>query len=390
MSSIGIFTYSSKPRGSVVHAACLAEALERKGARTTLYALSKPGDAFYRSLSCALRLIPAAAAPSQIDELIRQRIEEFRAGIAALGVRHAVCHAEDCLAANALALSKAQLGGAALVRTVHHVEQFESPYLMACQERSVAGADLVLSVSEVTRREVRAAYGREAPVISNGVDLTRFAAPALGHIEATRARLGVSASETLILSVGGVEERKNSLRALRAVQLAFEQQPALHWLVAGGASIFEHAEYRAEFGQRLAELPEALRTRIHVLGTLPEAELTALYHASDVLLCPSLQEGFGLCVLEALAAHTAVVVPHGAPFDEYLDERCATFVDAHAEADIARGLLGVLRNRERRSALVRMGYQRVQRYSWDIVAERHLARYESLLRRDQPSQPQLH
>jgi len=179
MHSIGIFTYSSKPRGSVVHAACLAEALQRKGARAALYALSKPGDEFYRSLSCELHLIAAGAAPRETDALIRQRIEEFRVGIAASKMRHSVCHAEDCLAANALALSRAELAGAVLVRTVHHVEQFESPYLMACQERSVGSADLVLSVSEVTRREVRAVYGREAPVISNGVDLTRFAAPSL-------------------------------------------------------------------------------------------------------------------------------------------------------------------------------------------------------------------
>ena len=59
MLSIGIFTYSTKPRGSVVHAACLAEALERRGAQVTLYALSKAGDGFFRPLSCALRLISA-------------------------------------------------------------------------------------------------------------------------------------------------------------------------------------------------------------------------------------------------------------------------------------------------------------------------------------------
>ena len=110
MLSIGIFSYSTKPRGSVVHAACLAEALQRKGAQVTLYALSKAGDEFYRPLSCALRLIPAEPAPSDVDALIRQRIAEFRSGIRALGVEHDICHAEDCLAANALVAAKAELG----------------------------------------------------------------------------------------------------------------------------------------------------------------------------------------------------------------------------------------------------------------------------------------
>lgn len=381
MLSVGIFTYSTKPRGSVVHAACLAEALQRKGAQVTLYALSKAGDGFYRPLSCALRLIPAEPAPLEVDALIGQRIAEFCTGIAAFGVRHAICHAEDCLAANALVAAKAALGAAGIVRTVHHVEQFESPYLMACQERSVASADLVLSVSQVTSREVRAVYGRAAPVISNGVDLARFeahSAPALGQL---RERLGVQPDDALILSVGGVEARKNSLGALAAVREAFAQHPKLRWVIAGGASIWEHESYRAEFERQRQALPDALRARISILGTIPEAELTLLYQASDVLLCPSLQEGFGLCVLEAMAAQCAVIVPRGAPFDEYLDETCASFVDANSFSDIARGLLQLLREPARRRRLVAAADLHVQQFSWDLVAERHLARYDALLAR---------
>jgi glycosyltransferase-like protein len=390
MLSIGIFTYSTKPRGSVVHAACLAEALQRKGAQVTLYALSKAGDGFYRPVSCALRLIRAEAAPVEMDALIRQRIAELCTGIAELGVRHALCHAEDCLAANALVAAKSVLGAAAIVRTVHHVEQFESPYLMACQERSVASADLVLSVSQVTSREVRAAYGREAPVISNGVDLARFEAPSALAVQRLRERLGVPLTEPLILSVGGVEARKNSLGALAAVREAFAQQPELRWVIAGGASIWEHESYRAEFARQLAALPDALRARISILGTVPEAELTLLYQASDVLLCPSLQEGFGLCVLEAMAAKCAVVVPRGAPFDEYLDDSCASFVEPSSAVDIARGLRRVLCDPSRRASQVAAGQLRVQRFSWDLVAERHLARYESLLGRGSPVSAQLH
>ena len=382
MLSVGIFTYSTKPRGSVVHAACLAEALQRSGAQVTLYALSKAGDGFFRPLSCELRLIPAEAAASEIDVLIRQRIAEFGVGIRALGVQHDICHAEDCLAANALVAARADLGGAALVRTVHHVEHFESPYLMDCQERSVASADLVLSVSQVTNREVRAAFGREAPVISNGVDLQRFVVRSPRVERALSERLGIEAEDTVIASVGGVEARKNSLAALHAVSLAFAHEPRLRWVIAGGSSIWEHEAYRAEFARELSRLPAELRARIQILGTVSEAEITALYQLSDVLLCPSLQEGFGLCVLEALAAKCAVVVPQGAPFDEYLDEHCATFVDPKSVNQIASALIRSLDDPSLRRRSAENGYERVQRYSWDLVAERHVARYESLLRRD--------
>lgn len=380
MRSIGIFTYSTKPRGSVVHAACLAEALQRKGAQVTLYALSKAGDGFFRPLSCELRLIPAEPAPSEVDALIRQRIAEFCVGIRALGVSHAICHAEDCLAANALVAARAELRGARLVRTVHHVERFESPYLTDCQRRSVARADLVLSVSQVTSREVQSAFGREAPVIWNGVDLTRFAARSALDEQRLAERFGIRTDDLVVLSVGGVEPRKNSLAALRAVSLAFAAEPRLRWIIAGGASIWEHDAYRQEFTRQLASHPAELRERITILGTVPEAELTTLYQLSDVLLCPSLQEGFGLCVLEALAAECAVIVPEGAPFDEYLDERCATFVNPGSPSQIAWALKRLLSDEPERRRSVSDGHERVRQFSWDLVAERHLARYESVLR----------
>ncbi|HEY3666570.1 MAG TPA: glycosyltransferase, partial [Polyangiaceae bacterium] len=196
--------------------------------------------------------------------------------------------------------------------------------------------------------------------------------------------LGCSPGDTLLLSVGGVEERKNSQRALEAVALAYAKHKSLRWLIVGGASIFAHEAYRAQFERRLAALPADLRARITALGSVPEVELTALYQASDVLFCPSLQEGFGLCVLEAMAARCAVVVPRGAPFDEYLDARCASLVDVHSVPDIARGLLGLLQGDRERAALARAGHERVQAYSWDRVAQRHLIRYEAALRRAEP------
>ncbi|HEX3775738.1 MAG TPA: MSMEG_0565 family glycosyltransferase [Polyangiaceae bacterium] len=377
MLSVGIFTYSSKPRGSVVHAACLAEALERAGARVKLYALSKAGDDFYRTLACPLRLIPAAPAPSDVDQLIAQRSAEFQRGFAELGVRHDIYHAEDCLSGSALVGVKAKLGGA-IVRTVHHVERYESSYLMACQARSITQADLVLSVSEATRREVKTNFGIDAPVISNGVDVARFALPASKACAALVERLGIQAGDRVVASVGGVEPRKNSLILLKAIALAHAREPRLRWLVAGGASIWQHDEYRRAFAARLAELPLELRARIHLLGTVSEDELTAVYQLSELLLCASLQEGFGLCVLEALAAKAAVIVPRGAPFDEYLDAASAWFVDPRSPTEIAGALGALLAEPTTLRCSAERGYELARRYSWERVAQSHLARYETL------------
>ena len=99
-------------------------------------------------------LIPRQGPPPRLKSMHDQRrIAKF--DLSCCAQRRTVQYPEDCLAANALVAAKLALRG--MVRTVHHVEQFESPYLLDCQQRSVAAADLVLSVSEATRREVWAA-----------------------------------------------------------------------------------------------------------------------------------------------------------------------------------------------------------------------------------------
>jgi len=177
MTSIGLFTYSTKPRGSVVHATYLAEALTARGHDVTLYALSKAGDLLYREVACPVAYLAAEKARADPDSLIAQRVHEISAGIARLRPRHDVYHAEDCLVASGLLASRDELRGAPLVRTLHHVEEFESHYLRDCQRRSIVEADAVACVSKVSQRDVERAFGRHCPIIGNGVDVSRFVPP---------------------------------------------------------------------------------------------------------------------------------------------------------------------------------------------------------------------
>ena len=353
--SIGIFTYSTRPRGSVVHACALAEALSDAGHAVTLYALSKQNDGWYRPLRCRSVLISAEPASGDADALIAQRVEEFRRGLTELGACHDVYHAEDCLAASGLLATG---GLRPLVRTVHHVEHYESAYLRECQRRSVLEADRVLSVSRASQRDVFREFGVRAAVVPNGVDVRRF----------TRRRRGRG---RVVLSVGGVEPRKNSVRMLRAMSLVLERDPDAAWVIVGGSSIWEHAEYRRRFAEELTALPAELRARIHQRGTLTEEELVQAYAESDVLLHASNQEGFGLCVLEALAAGVPVVVSRGAPFDEYLDPHCASFADPGSPSEIATRIFELLRDESLASARSAAGLVRARRFSWAAVARSH-------------------
>jgi glycosyltransferase-like protein len=378
MTSIGLFTYSTKPRGSVVHATYLAEALAARGHDVTLYALSKAGDNLYRELSCPVVYLAAEPAPAQADALIAQRIREVADGVARLRPRHELYHAEDCLVASGLLSLRSSLGATPIVRTLHHLEHFESAYLRDCQRRSILEADAVACVSRVSQRDVQQALGRSCPIIGNGVDLARFTRdPEL--VRWAQTRFQVSSGDLVVLSVGGVEPRKNSLRSLEAMVSVLRQHPASCWLIAGGASIWEHDDYRAVFRQRVAALEPELRSRICELGPVTERELSGLYQLSQILLCPSLQEGFGLCVLEALAARTAVVVSQAEPFTEYLTPETAELVDPESSASIAEAVERLWCDAERCARLATAGEQLARSFSWERVAIEHERLYRALL-----------
>lgn len=379
MLSIGLFTYSTKPRGSVVHATYLAEALTQLGHDVALYALSKAGDSLYRELACPVVYLPAGPAPLDASELIAQRIREVEDGAARLVRPHDVYHAEDCLMASGLLSLRGERPFEPLVRTLHHWEHYESAYLRECQRRSVEQADAVACVSRSSQRDVERELGRRCPIIGNGVDVERFARQV--PLQEARRQLGLRANDVVVLSVGGVEPRKNSLNALAAMRSVLRRFANVQWLIVGGASIWEHDQYRAQFRQRVAELEPEIAARVRELGPVSERQLTELYQMSRILLCPSLQEGFGLCVLEALASGTAAVVSHGEPFCEYLAPDEACFVDPHSATSIGAALSRLLQDETAFRELVERGRRRAREFSWARVAREHERLYSSVLGR---------
>lgn len=378
MTRIGMFTYSTQPRGSVVHAVYLAEALQRLGHQVTLFALSKNGSRFWRDVACEVALMPAEEAPAELDALIAQRIAEVVRGLSTRAPTLDLLHAQDCLVANALIearRSQPALSGCSLVRTVHHVERFESPYLVDCQRRSVLSADLVLSVSRMTAEDVWRTFERTSMQVSTGVDLARFNRTLSRPRPELRRELRQPEGAFLVLSVGGVEPRKNSLRCLRAMAAVCERLPEARWVIAGGASVLDHRAYREQFEAELASLPAHVQSRIIRTGPLGESELTASYLASDVLLGASEHEGFGLSVLEAMAAGLPVIVPRRPPFTEYVPERAARFVDPESVGDITEAVLALQRSPALRSRLAEVGPSVAALHSWERSAREHARIY---------------
>jgi glycosyltransferase-like protein len=260
-----------------------------------------------------------------------------------------------------------------MARTVHHVEHFQDAELAACQERSIRQAALCFTVSETGRRDVAAGFGVESVVVGNGVDLRRFQTVEGARLDAWRARLGEAAGRPVVLAVGGVEPRKNTQRILLAFARFRAVHPRAHLWILGGATVLDHGAYRTAWEASLSELPAETRQAVVELGVVPDDDLPALFRLADVLALPSLQEGFGLAALEALAAGLPVVAADRPPFTEFLDGSCATLVDPESTDQIADGLTRALQAAPRQS---RAGRRRARAHSWARVASLHAPHYE--------------
>jgi glycosyltransferase involved in cell wall biosynthesis len=146
-------------------------------------------------------------------------------------------------------------------------------------------------------------------------------------------------------------------------------------LIAGGATLLDHSQYREDFAAALANtgLPPGA---VQLLGRLPYAEMPALYRLADAMVFPSLREGFGLAVLEAMASTVPAVVPRAAPFTEYLSSADAAWCDAMDPGSILQAMrqaLGAGRNELRRR-----GPAVARNWCWQAVARAHLPAYENM------------
>ena len=215
-------------------------------------------------------------------------------------------------------------------------------------------ADLVLCCSQATlddclKAGLPAERLRHVPL---GVDY-EHAAP----LDIQRVRTTYTLPERYLLFVGTVEPRKNLRRLAQAIQLLDEPLP----LVVAGA---------AGWGDAGSEMAGDVR----FVGFVPTQDLWALYAGAHAFCYPSIHEGYGLPVLEAMAQGTPVVTSMDTATEEAADG-AAVLVDANSTEDIARGIAEAL---SRRAELAGRGRHRVARATWHQTAELTAAAYREL------------
>lgn len=383
---IALVTYSTKPRGGVVHTLSLAEALTAAGVAVHVVTLAEPGADFYRYTAVPHTLVPAPPHADTLEQRVFDSVDALENGLRSFGDRFALVHTQDCISARAAARVRDAGIGPRVVRTVHHIDDFTTAALIDCQRRAVLEPDAVLVVSEVWRDVLRADFGVDAQVVHNGVDVARFAPIAPATRAALRARVG-AADRFLFLAVGGIEPRKGSVHLFEAFARLHERMtPTPVLAMIGGQSFQDYQNYRTDALERLGRLGLRLGHDVVLLGTVPDAEMAAWYRCADALAFPSVKEGFGLAVLEAMSAELPVVTSDLPVFREYLlagrDALMAPVGDIPALTD---ALHAVATDAVLRKELVKAGRRVAARFGWPACAEEHRTVYSGLLSGARPA-----
>ena len=187
---IAMLTYSVKPRGGVVHALEVSEALARRGHRVELAALARPGEALFRSTALPLhvvRHVPLDDARSTSASRRCSTPMPTACGRSSRPVATTSCTPRTACRRTPRWRCATRAWSTSVIRTVHHVDDFTSPSLIECQDRSIVAPDRVVCVSRPWVERLAAEFGVSAGLVRNGVDARRFR-PARDDAERAEAR----------------------------------------------------------------------------------------------------------------------------------------------------------------------------------------------------------
>jgi glycosyltransferase involved in cell wall biosynthesis len=176
--------------------------------------------------------------------------------------------------------------------------------------------------------------------------------------------------EKFLLVVGTIEPRKNYARLVEAIAQMRKDDSALNLVVVGSKGwLYE------PLLQRIEELSAS--EWVHFPGFVPDDDLPAMYAASTLTVMPSLYEGFGLPILEAMASGAAVVSSDAASLPE-LGGEVAAYFDPHSVESMAQVLMTVLGDSERLQQMRADGPSHAGYFSWDETARQTIAVYDRL------------
>lgn len=274
-------------------------------------------------------------------------------------------------------LAAAVAGGRPLFVTAHgsyvNLPRMRSFPVGKLYRRALERAELIC-VSRYTAQVARELMpGARAQVINNGVDVARFLEP---------PALQVQKRGPTVVTAGGVKPRKGTLQLVEAIAVVRERLPDAQCLIMGGAN--RGSAYTASVERRIDEL--GLGDNVRMPGFVEDERLRAWLAAADVFALPAMNdglcfEGFGLVLIEAGAAGTAVVGTDGCGVADAIahGETGLIVSQANVAEELPRALLELLEHPERAAAMGAAGRRRAQSQTWASVAEQAVDLYRRAL-----------
>jgi glycosyltransferase involved in cell wall biosynthesis len=243
-------------------------------------------------------------------------------------------------------------------------------FLTLMMPRFLRAADAVIAVSECTKRDAIRFYRipeEKITVIYEGVN-PRFRPASPEAIATVRARYGLP--ERFILYVGTIEPRKNLTTLLEAFHHLLATYDLRLVIVGKKGWLYER------FFRRLREL--GLENRVLFTGYVPDEDLPAIYSAADLFVFPSLYEGFGLPVLEAMACGTPVICSNTSSLPEVAGD-AALLVDPTDARALTGAMEQVLTNERLWATLRAKGMERARGFTWEKAAYRTWEVYQQVI-----------
>jgi glycosyltransferase involved in cell wall biosynthesis len=271
------------------------------------------------------------------------------------------------------------LRGVKTVITVHdlifklfpeHHKRLNYWFLNSAMPLFVKRADAVIAISEATKHDLIQHYGTppEKIIVVYEAASANFVPQSPERVAAVRRQYHLP--RHYILVVGTIEPRKNYPRLVDAMHQIRQDHPDLHLVVVGSKGwmydpFFAHLE------------SIGADQWVHFPGFIPDDDLPAIYGGAFALAMPSIYEGFGLPVLEAMACGIPVISSHAASLPE-LGGDAALYFDPHQTEAIADTLRRLLSDEDERTARGQRGIQQAGQFSWDRAARETLAVYNAL------------
>jgi glycosyltransferase-like protein len=365
---VAMLTYSTKPRGGVVHALSLSEALANLGVDVQLFSLRKWREetdphGFFREVSVPFEIFPYRARGS-INEDVKRMIHTYDEH---MPLDFDIYHTQDCIGGNALGLLKKKID-APTVRTVHHVDVFRGPVLAKLQKDSIGLCDVKVTVSRYWQKRLKEEYGVDSHVIHNGVDLEKFDPNEYPRPE----REGVD-----ILFVGGLEARKGLEHLFLAVENLMSEHPNMRLTVLGRSGLTSGRSYDERRLFSILAKRLGIGKKVRFLEQIDDAQLPSLYSLCDIFILPSRMEGWGLAIMEAMAMMKPVIATRVGGIPELVKHgKTGYLVDRGDVLGLSEAMAGLIEDAPLREKMGREGRKSIEKFTWKRTARMTKELYE--------------